>query len=369
MRNYIFLICTLLVFSCKKENTDNPLLKILKSDRPAIKTVMDNLENHEVQIQLTDVKSDTTYKFQVDTNNYFYPASTVKFPIALLALEKVNTLDSITSDTPFLIEGDSIYTSIRECVTKIFAVSDNKAYNNLYEFLGRDYINKKLIEKGFNNVQISHRLSIGVANNPKTKSIVFKINDSSFINQVSILDSEIKALELNRIKKGKGHFKDGDLVNEPMDFSKKNYLPISSLHDMMKRIQFPNNYDDKEQFNLNEEDYKFLLSTMKIVPRDVGYNEADFYDGYVKFFMLGDTKKRIPDYLEISNKVGYAYGYLTDCAFIEDTKHDVSFFLTATIHVNKDDIFNDDVYEYEDIGIPFLAELGRQIHTYYLEKD
>ena len=159
MRNYIFLICTFLVFSCKKENTDNPLLKTLKSDHPAIKAVMDNLENHEVQIQLTDVKSDTTYKFQVDANNYFYPASTVKFPIALLALEKVNTLGSITSDTPFLIEGDSIYTSIRKCVTKIFAVSDNKAYNNLYEFLGRDYINKKLIEKGFNNVLLRLHVS------------------------------------------------------------------------------------------------------------------------------------------------------------------------------------------------------------------
>ncbi len=369
MRNYIFLICIVLVFSCKKENTDNPLLKSLKSDHPAIKTVMDNLENHEVQIQLTDVKSDTTYKFQVDANNYFYPASTVKFPIALLALEKVNTFDSITSDTPFLIEGDSIYTSIRECVTKIFAVSDNKAYNNLYEFLGRDYINKKLIEKGFNTVQISHRLSIADASNPRTKSITFKINDSTFIKQESILDSEIKALELNRIKKGIGYFKDGDLVNEPMNFSKKNYLPISSLHDMMKRIQFPNNYDNKEQFNLNEKDYKFLLSTMKIVPREVGYNEADYYDGYVKFFMLGDSKKRIPDNLEVSNKVGYAYGYLTDCAYIEDTKHHISFFLTATIHVNKDGIFNDDVYEYQDIGIPFLAELGRQIHAYYLEKD
>ena len=254
-------------------------------------------------------------------------------------------------------------------IKKIFLVSDNDAYNYLFDFLGRDYINKKLIEKGFNNVQISHRLSIAEASNPKIKSIVFKINDSTFVNQESILDSEIKVLELNRIKKGKGYFKDGDLVNEPMDFSKKNNLPISSLHDMMKRIQFPNNYDNKEQFNLNEEDYKFLLSTMKIVPRELGYNETDYYDGYVKFFILGDTKKRVPNYLEISNKVGYAYGYLTDCAYIEDTKHDISFFLTATIHVNKDDIFNDDVYEYEDIGIPFLAELGRQIHAYYLEKD
>jgi hypothetical protein len=62
--------------------------------------------------------------------------------------------------------------------------------------------------------------------------------------------------------------------------------------------------------------------------------------------------------------VGYAYGTLTDCAFIEDRKNNLSYFVTATILVNQNGIFNDNNYEYDSIGIPFLAELGRQIHKY-----
>lgn len=369
MRRYLILLIILLLYTCdQRKNSKNPLVDILNSNHPAIKTVMDNLDAHELQIQLTDINADTTYTFQVSAENYFYPASSVKFPIAVLALEKVNTLNGITSETPFIVGGDSTYSTIRSCVTKIFATSDNKAYNDLYEFLGRDYINSKLKEKGLQPARISHRLSTPHANIKTTKPISFKITDSTIIKQEPIIDSEIEKLNLKKINKGKGFYKDDALVNTPFDFSQKNYLPISVLHDMMKRIQFPNTFKLDEQFILNPEDRSFLLDIMKKVPREVGYNEADYYDGYVKFFMFGDTKKRIPEHINISNKVGYAYGYLTDCAFIEDKKQEVSFILTATIHVNNNEIFNDDVYEYEEIGIPFLAEIGRQVHTYYTKK-
>jgi len=36
--------------------------------------------------------------------------------------------------------------------------------------------------------------------------------------------------------------------------------------------------------------------------------------------------------------------------------------VSATLLVNKDEIFNDNVYEYDEIGFPFLAELGRQLY-------
>ena len=73
------------------------------------------------------------------------------------------------------------------------------------------------------------------------------------------------------------------------------------------------------------------------------------------------SKEHLPKHIEIYNKVGYAYGYLTDCAYIKNTKTNREFILTGTIHVNENQIFNDDTYEYESIGIPFLAELGRQL--------
>ena len=42
----------------------------------------------------------------------------------------------------------------------------------------------------------------------------------------------------------------------------------------------------------------------------------------------------------------------------------IEFFLTATVFVNKNQIFNDNVYEYDELGIPFLAEVGRAIYAY-----
>ena len=75
--------------------------------------------------------------------------------------------------------------------------------------------------------------------------------------------------------------------------------------------------------------------------------------------MYGDQKETMPNHIKIYNKVGYAYGTLTDCAYIVDTKNEIEFMVVATLLVNSNGIFNDDTYEYETIGIPFLAELGR----------
>ena len=69
----------------------------------------------------------------------------------------------------------------------------------------------------------------------------------------------------------------------------------------------------------------------------------------------------MPEHIIIYNKVGYAYGYLTDCAYIVDKKKNKEYIITATIYVNKNGIFNDDMYEYDTVGLPFLAELGRQL--------
>ena len=83
-----------------------------------------------------------------------------------------------------------------------------------------------------------------------------------------------------------------------------------------------------------------------------------YYDSYVKFFLFGDNKEPIPDSVRIFNKVGLAYGYVTDNAYVVDFEREVEFLLTAVVLVNENGIFNDGVYEYDEVGLPFLAELG-----------
>jgi hypothetical protein len=43
--------------------------------------------------------------------------------------------------------------------------------------------------------------------------------------------------------------------------------------------------------------------------------------------------------------------------------------LSATIYVNKDEILNDDKYEFESIGQPFLNETGKAFYNYELTRQ
>ena len=84
---------------------------------------------------------------------------------------------------------------------------------------------------------------------------------------------------------------------------------------------------------------------------------------------FGDSKDTIPDHIRIFNKVGDAYGFLTDVAYVVDFKNKVEFTAGANIHVNKNQTYNDKEYEYDEIGFPVLARLGRMVYEYELEQE
>jgi hypothetical protein len=136
----------------------------------------------------------------------------------------------------------------------------------------------------------------------------------------------------------------------------------------MKRIMFPEAFKESERFKLTEKDREFILFSMQNLPKNAGYNPTEYYDGYCKFFMFGDTKENIPANIKIYNKVGDAYGTMIDCAYIVDATNKVEFIVSATLLVNKDGVFNDDKYEYDTVGLPFLGELGRQLYAKNLKK-
>lgn len=371
---YTLVMVFLTFISCQDNNRDENLLALaLASEKPAIKRVMDSVDQYEVQIRYTQINRTgdsihfVDYDFQVDDDNYFYPASTVKFPVAVMALERLNETDTLTRETRYYVEGDSIETTFAKDISQIFAVSDNLANNRLVEFLGQDAINKGLEEKGLSPVRIAHRLGYHT-DELTTKPLIIYLNDSTTTPTEPSLNSAPFPLKLNAIHKGIGYYEDDEQINEPFNFSLKNYYPVSTQHKLLKRVIFPEKFSNNERFNLTKNQHDFLLNAMHTLPRKVGYDPDNYYDGYCKFFMYGDTKKTIPDHIKIYNKVGFAYGTLTDCAYIKDEKNNVDFLITATILVNKDGIFNDNVYEYDAVGIPFLAELGREIHRLEIER-
>lgn len=404
MRYFVFLIMILTALSCQKEEGD-VLEGLLKKNKDKFGAVLNNPEKYEVQILYTQIDRDSintpsfnTFSYEVDPSKYFYPASMVKFPIAVLALEKLNTLYKfkqipVTKNTPIRIDSlRSPQTSVQfdkssptglptigHYVNKIFTVSDDDAYNRLYEFLGQNYINHSLDGRGFKNSRIMHRLSapeFSYEDNKYTNPIVLYNGDTVLYEQKEQYGKGGTTLNLNGTLKGKAFVKtnaDGTetVINQPFDFSKKNFMSLPDMQKLLYLVMFPEYVDINSGFVLTEEDYKFLYAAMGRRPRESQspvYDEKEYYDSYGKFFMYGDTKERMPDNIRIFNKVGWAYGYLTDCAYIVDFENGVEFMLTATIHVNDNETYNDDNYEYEEIGLPFLANLGRVIYDYELKR-
>ena len=395
---YIFVsILFLLILSCPPQDL-NKLNKIIEQHQATLGPVINNAEEYEVQIRYTQINRDKnnspsfeTFDYRVNPTEYFYPASSVKMPVAFLAMEKINQIkpkahpdlnihsamqiDSIRApQTAVKVDttAKNGLPSVAHYVKKIFAVSDNDAFNRLFEFVGRKSINESLKTKGINHSKIMHRLSVSGYDNRYTNPVSFYKLDELYYTQGEQFDETIYPNIYNNTSKGVAHFSNGKKVNQPFDFSQKNGCSIPDLEAVMKAVIFPEVTPPEQQFDLTESDYKYLYQVMSALPREHEhpyYDREEYYDGYVKFFLYGDTKNPIPDNIRIFNKVGYAYGYLTDCAYIVDFENKVEFLLTATIHVNKNKTYNDNEYEYDEIGIPFLANLGRAVYEYELNRE
>jgi hypothetical protein len=76
----------------------------------------------------------------------------------------------------------------------------------------------------------------------------------------------------------------------------------------------------------------------------------------------------LPKNIRIFNKTGDAYGEMIDVAYITDFDKNIEFFLSAAINCNTDGIVNDDKYDYDTIGLPFMKNLGQVIYSYELNR-
>ncbi|MCE7065341.1 serine hydrolase [Dyadobacter sp. CY326] len=371
---------------------DNFIEKLLKKHPERFAELLKDPDKYKIQILYTRIDRNrknepnfTTHRYQVNSEKYFYPASTVKLPAVALAFEKLNKL-GIDKNTPMLtgadrpeqtaVNADSTaenkLPSVAHYAKKILLVSDNDAFNRLYEFIGQEEFNDSLHKKGFKNVRIVHRLesSIGAENNRYTNPIKFEKDGKVIFEQpTKYAAKELKSA--TPILEGKGYMKGTELVNEPFDFSSKNYFALEDQHRLLKTIFFPDQVPASQRFNLTPDDYRFMYQYMSQFPVETSFPEHytdDYYDGYAKFLLFGATKTRLPRHIRLFNKVGDAYGFLLDNAYIADFEKGIEFMLTAVIYCNEDQIFNDDKYDYEKVGFPFMADLGKTIFEYELNR-
>lgn len=377
----------------KSAQPDSFLIKLLAQYPQYFDTLLKQNDRWRIQIVYSRIDRNrknkprfTHHQFNTAGQQYFYPASTVKLPAAALALQKLNKLNrrglnkfsamiteketaaqTVVHNDPTTEDGRP---AIAHYIKKIFLVSDNDAFNRLYEFLGQEYLNNTLHKMGWDRVQILHRLNVLLpeAENRHTNPIAFYDSaGKKTYQQPGIKSKLIYQTRINR--SGTGYYKGDSLIMEPFDFSLKNRLPLPDLHAMLQCILFPRSVPKKQRFKLTGNDYRFLYTYMSMPPRGSRFPEYDstYNDAYVKFLFYG-AKDPVDSNIRIFNKVGDAYGFLTDAAYITDTKNGVEFLLSATIHCNSDGIYNDDKYDYETVGFPFLKNLGQAVYQYELTR-
>ena len=379
------------------DNIDRVFLESLMKKYPQyFDSILLRRDELKVQIIYTQINRDAannpsfkSFYFNVDPDKYFYPASTVKLPVALLALQRLHELR-----LPGLDKNSSMVTNkaydgqtwtlndpgahdgrptIAQYVKRIFLVSDNDAFNRLYEFLGQQYINERLHKMGYNDVRIVHRLQI-----PLTEDQNRHTNPVSFYNPANrLLYSQ--PMQFNQEpyyassdSVGKAYYNSsGQFIDHPMDFSKKNKISLPDLTNILQSVLFPSSVPERRRFNLKDDDYKFVYQYMSQFPAETKfppYDSAHYWDAYGKLLYWGGEKGVLPKNIRIFNKEGDAYGFLHDISYFVDFDKHIEFMLSASIYCDRDQIENDDKYDYDSLGLPFFKNLGRVIYDFEIKR-
>jgi len=362
---------------------DPQIARIARNWSPFLDSLLSRDQSLKINIIYTQVdsrangKKSFTHHTYLSEGGYFYPASTVKLPVALLALQRMRELGLDPEATMITGTASPVQTavyndpsvfdgrpSVANYVRKIFLVSDNDAYNRLYEFLGQEYINNSLHKMGYDSVQILHRLSISLTEEQNRQANPVSFYDTSGRLLYTQPASISKLPYQPRVQRlGKGYLSGGKIKEEPFDFSKKNRVLLSELHQMLISVIYPESVPARSRFNISENDYHFVRKYLSMKPGEsqrIRYG-SQYDEAYSKLLMYGGSGN-MEKGVRIFNKEGDAYGFLTDIAYITDSIKRIEFFVSASVYCNSDEIFNDDRYDYSSVGLPFLRQLGQAFY-------
>ena len=373
-----------------------PFNAILPSIQDSIaKKVLSSPNAYRLQLVYTQIDRDqngiprfTNHTLYADAENYFNPASMVKMPLAFLAMEKLYELNQPGVNKFTSMQFDSNYQrqvamyadssaqnkkpSIAHFIKRAFLISENDPYNRLYQFVGQGPTNQKLLEKGYSSTKITRQF-MGYTEDQNRHTNGIRFMDEKGL-PILKLDPQYNKDSFQfgaPILIGDAHWNSKDeVVKGPFDFTRHNNISLVDMQKMLQSVLFPASVSKQNRFNMSESDRLFLLQYLSQYPSETDYPKYDsthFYDSYVKFFFQ-DSTHTMPKHIRVFNKVGWAYGFLTDVSYVLDTKNNIDYMLSATIYVNSDGVVNDSKYDETTVGFPFLNTIGTAFYQYDLER-
>lgn len=342
---------------------------------------------------------------------YFYPASTVKLYAAIAAYEQMNALaemhpeaglsertalrfhplfgDDTVRETDPARERSTVPfgeppITIEHEAHKVFVVSDNPAFNTLYDFVGQRDLYHRIRAWGAGSTMITHRLAVARTESENRRAPRIDLGLTPGDPQIGERYSTLPHPGPDRLLMpdesmllGTGYVRSGETVREPFDFSTKNFTTLSDLQLVLVRLLFPDIAERSvgsadgvwtgplpgRPLDLTDDQREQLIASATMYPRQSEspkYDPAEYPDDHVKFLLPGLLKVRPLQEWRVVNKIGLAYGFVTENAYVEHRPTGNAVFVAAVIHRNPNGIYNDNQYDYETT-LSEMATLGEVV--------
>ena len=392
-----FLFLSSFSLSHAQNKNENALMEIMKQHPAQFDSVLAHKEKYRLQIVYTRIDRDAKNQPHVTTwcldtgKYYYYCASMIKLLEIPLAMEKIDHIKKslgVSIYDSMVVSGDACgdvgevnyqkranFCTPAQMIKEMLLISNNHAFNPLYDFLGQGYFNRRAHELGFTSAVITNRFAAcDTFQNRTTSAVDFydrKTGKLKYVQSAVVNLDQPEVKGMNTVV-GKG-FLNGTTIDPPKNFNHNNYISLWDLHKLLVHLTLPKLQPHKQQLHLSNEDYAFIHRYMGMYPRESllpKFDSVDGHDDKFKFFMTAaDPTGKAPEGVRIFNKVGQAYGFVTDCSYFVDTANKVEFFLSCSMYVNKDEILNDGVYEYETIAMPFFRNLCNAVYSDELARN
>jgi hypothetical protein len=396
------LIILALLFSCslfgQVANTSSAsriLQNVLDSLENKYPKLIENPEKYRFKIIFTEIKRTKekvnleTVGFRMDEKEYLYPASIVKLPTILIGMEEFNKIHKIRSRVTYetllkfnkekgcmptafsvMIGKKLEYYSLDLFTKQMLGVSDNDAYNRMFDFVGQQQLNRRLKDLKYQDGKIIRKfvLNCSLDQNRISDSYVFLGKRNEWLYNRRGIANPDTILTDTTYKIGKGYEGlDKKIVPRPFDFSRQNNLELVDLHKTLNGVVFPKS-EFSYTFDITEEQRKYVLQNMGKYPAEftLDFNPKDFPATYKKYLFFGkdsstnytnDSLSRFRSF----NVVGLSFGCAIDAAYIVDLDTGKEFVLTVGIYANEDEVINDAKYDYETFAYPLMKDIGRLI--------
>ncbi len=326
---------------------------------------------------------------------YFYPASAIKLGAAVTALQTIEALqaeqhspdllaapltiaplfpgDPAQTNDPSNLAGG--YITLAQELRKLALVSDNDAFNRLFDLVGHEHLNVNLHQLGLASVVINHRLSESrsVPGGQAAAAVTFHPPGAAAVEIPERHSTLTFTNRARRLQVGRGFIRSGRLVNEPMDFTHGNGIALTDLQALLIKLARPDIDLGTPALNLSSAHRAWLLRAMTEYPRESTnpvYAVTEYPDDYCKFLLPG-IRRVFPatapaERIQITAKIGQAYGFTIENSYVSNPANGRAVFVAAAIYTNSRGILNSDQYDYATVAEPFYADLGELVARHWL---